>query len=133
MAKDSGRTWLVTGDGSHQLTLTELAVMGRYGITPVIFVLNNELYGVENVISERGHEYDDLAPVQYHLSPAAFGCKDWYSARVGTVAELEHSLAAINAHDGAAYIEVMIPNEESQPLPPATIDRGYKLDTPGPD
>jgi indolepyruvate decarboxylase len=131
MAKDSGRTWLVTGDGSHQLTLNELAVMGRYGVKPVIFVLNNGLYGVEDVISERGHEYDDLAPVQYHLLPAAFGCKDWYSARVGTVAELEHSLAAIDAHDGAAYIEVMIPNEESQPLPPATIDRAYKLNTPG--
>jgi len=133
MAKSSGRTWLVTGDGSHQLTLNELAVMGRYGVKPVIFVLNNGLYGIEDVISERGHGYDDLAPVQYHLLPAAFGCKDWYSARVGTVAELEQSLAAISAHDGAAYVEVMIPNEESQPLSPATIDRGYKLDTPDPD
>ena len=133
MAKSSGRTWLVTGDGSHQLTLNELAVMGRYGVKPVIFVLNNGLYGIEDVISERGHGYDDLAPVQYHLLPAAFGCKNWYSARVSTVAELEQSLAAIDTHDGAAYVEVMIPNQESQPLPPATIDRGYKLDTPDPD
>ena len=133
MAKSSGRTWLVTGDGSHQLTLNELAVMGRYGVKPVIFVLNNGLYGIEDVISERGHGYDDLAPVLYHLLPAAFGCKNWYSARVSTVAELEQSLAAIDTHDGAAYVEVMIPNQESQPLPPATIDRGYKLDTPDPD
>jgi len=133
MAKTSGRTWLVTGDGSHQLTLNELAVMGRYGVKPVIFVLNNGLYGIEDVISERGHGYDDLAAVNYHMLPAAFGCTDWYSARVGTVAELEKSLAAIDTHDGAAYIEVMIPNEESQPLPPATIDRGYKLSTPDPD
>ena len=41
MAKTKGRTWLVTGDGYHQLTLNELAVMGRYGVTPVVFVLNN--------------------------------------------------------------------------------------------
>jgi indolepyruvate decarboxylase len=133
MAKDSGRTWLVTGDGSHQLTLNELAVMGRYGIKPVIFVLNNGLYGIEDVISERGHGYDDLAPMQYHLLPAAFGCTDWFSTRVSTVAELEDALATISAHDGAAYIEVMIPNEESQPLPPETIDRGYKLLTPDPE
>jgi indolepyruvate decarboxylase len=132
MAKASGRTWLVTGDGSHQLTLNELAVMGRYGIKPVIFVLNNGLYGIEDVISERGHGYDDLAPVQYHMLPAAFGCTDWYSTRVTTVVELEQALTAIKAHDGAAYIEVMIPNEESQPLPPETIDRGYKLMTPDP-
>ena len=133
MAKTEGRTWLVTGDGSHQLTLNELAVMGRYGVTPVIFVLNNGLYGIEDVISERGHAYDDLAPVNYHLLPAAFGCKGWLSAKVTTVAELEKVLDDIDAHDGAAYIEVMIPNEESQPLPDDVIDRGYKLRTPAPN
>jgi indolepyruvate decarboxylase len=133
MAKTEGRTWLVTGDGSHQLTLNELAVMGRYGVTPVIFVLNNGLYGVEDVISERGHAYDDLAAVNYHLLPAAFGCKGWLSAKVTTVAELEKVLDDIDAHDGAAYIEVMIPNEESQPLPDDVIDRGYKLRTPAPN
>lgn len=130
MAKTSGRTWLVTGDGSHQLTLNELAVMGRYGVTPVIFVLNNGLYGVEDVISERGHQYDDLAPVQYHLLPAAFGCSGWLSRKVSTVAELDAALDAIDAHEGAAYIEVMIPNEESQPFPDEVIDRAYKLRTP---
>ena len=133
MAKDSGRTWLVTGDGSHQLTLNELAVMGRYGVKPVIFVLNNGLYGIEDVISERGHAYDDLAQLHYHLLPAAFGCTDWLTARVTTVAELDEVLQAADAHAGAVYVEVMIPNEESQPLPPATIDRGYKLDTPDSD
>lgn len=131
MAKTSGRTWLVTGDGSHQLTLNELAVMGRYGVTPVIFVLNNGLYGIEDIISERGHEYDDLAAVQYHRLPGAFGCRDWLSVKVTTVAELDDALDAIEAHDGAAYVEVMIPDEESQPLPEEVIDRGYKLRTPG--
>jgi indolepyruvate decarboxylase len=131
MAKASGRTWLVTGDGSHQLTLNELAVMGRYGVTPVIFVLNNGLYGIEDIISERGHAYDDLAPVNYHLLPEAFGCQGWLTRKVSTVAELDAALDAIDAHDGAAYIEVMIPDGESQPLPEEVIDRGYKLRTPG--
>lgn len=131
MAKTKGRTWLVTGDGSHQMTLNELAVMGRYGVAPKIFVLNNGLYGVEDVISERGHAYDDLAPVDYHLLPEAFGCRNWLCAKVSTVAELEKALDAIDDHDGAAYIEVMIPDEESQPLPDHVIDRGYKLQTPG--
>ncbi len=131
LAKTSGRTWLVTGDGSHQMTLNEIAVMGRYGIAPRIFVLNNGLYGIEDVISERGHDYDDLAPVNYRLLPEAFGCRDWLTAKVSTVAELETVLVDIEAHDGAAYIEVMIPDEESQPLPEDVIDRGYKLQTPG--
>ena len=130
LAKTSGRTLLVTGDGSHQLTLNELAVMGRYGVKPVIFVLNNGLYGIEDVISERGHAYDDLAAVRYHLLPEAFGCQGWLTAKVGTVAELDAVLHRIDGHDAAAYVEVLIPNEESQPLPDAVIDAGYKLRTP---
>jgi hypothetical protein len=31
------------------------------------------------VISERGHAYDDLAALNYHLMPQAFGCRDWHS------------------------------------------------------
>jgi indolepyruvate decarboxylase len=130
LAKKSGRTWMVTGDGSHQLTLNELGVMGRYGIKPVIFVINNDIYGVEDFFSERGHVYDDIARLNYHLLPEAFGCKGWLTAKVGTVAELEDILGKIEKHDGAAYIQVLIPESESQPLPAEVIDRDYKLRVP---
>ena len=130
MANRAGRTILVTGDGSHQLTMNEIGVMGRYGIKPVIFVLNNRLYGIEDVVSERGHVYDDIAPVQYHLLPEAMGCKDWLVRRVATIGELEEALDAINAGGSTAYIEVMIPESESQPLPRAAIDYAYKTQTP---
>jgi len=132
MGKKSGRTWMVTGDGSHLLTLNELAVMGRYKVNPVIFVLNNNLYGIEDILSERGHPYDDLPKVNHHLLPEALGCKGWLSASVSTIAELDKVLDAVESHNGAAYIEVMIPGEESQPLPESVQDRGYKLDTPSP-
>jgi indolepyruvate decarboxylase len=130
LAKKSGRTWMVTGDGSHQLTLNEIGVMGRYGIKPVIFVINNDIYGVEDFFSERGHVYDDIARLNYHLLPEAFGCKGWLTAKVGTVAELEDILGKIEKHDGAAYIQVLIPESESQPLPAEVIDRDYKLRIP---
>lgn len=130
LAKKSGRTWMVTGDGSHQLTLNEIGVMGRYGIKPVIFVINNDIYGVEDFFSERGHVYDDIARLNYHLLPEAFGCKGWLTAKVGTVAELEDILGKIEKHDGAAYIQVLIPESESQPLPAEVIDRDYKLRVP---
>ena len=130
MGHTAGRTILVTGDGSHQLTLNDIAVMGRYGIKPIIFVLNNGIYGVEDLLSERGHEYDNIAPVNYHLLPEAFGCKGWLSAKVSTVNELEETLKRIEGHDGAAYVEVMIPETESQPLPESMKDRTYKFKTP---
>jgi indolepyruvate decarboxylase len=130
LAKKSGRTWMVTGDGSHQLTLNEIGVMGRYGIKPVIFVLNNDIYGVEDFFSERGHIYDDIARLNYHLLPEAFGCKGWLTAKVGTLAELDDILGKIEKHDGAAYIQVLIPETESQPLPAEVIDHDYKLRIP---
>lgn len=135
MAKSTGRTWLVTGDGSHQLTYNEIAVMGRYGIKPVILVLNNGIYGVEYVVAEpvdHPHEYNTLADVQYHRIPEAMGCRGWLARRVGTVAELDEAFAAIPGHDGAVYLEIMIPPEESQPEPAAYFNRQYKLWTPTP-
>jgi indolepyruvate decarboxylase len=130
MADLSRRAVLVTGDGAHQLTANDIGVMGRYGIKPVIFVLNNGIYGIEDVLSERGHVYDDIAPWNYHTVPAAMGCKGWFAARVATVAELEQAIATAQTHDGACYIEVLIPEAESQPLPKAMIDQIYKTDVP---
>lgn len=131
MANHRGRTILVTGDGAHQLTANELGVMGRYGVTPIIFVLNNGIYGAEDTLNARGHRYDDLARWNYHQLPSAMGCGHWFCAKVATVAELERALETAQAQDLAAYIEVILPPEESQPLPRALQDQVYKTETPG--
>ena len=130
MANQTGRTVLVTGDGSHQLTYNEVAVMGRYKTKIAVFVLNNGIFGIEDVLSEMGHEYDNLAGVKYHLIPEAMGCQGWVTGRVTTVAELEEAIKRIEATDAPAYIEVMIPAEESQPVSDAIKDQLYKLRTP---
>jgi len=130
IAEPKRRTILVTGDGSHQLTATEIGVMGRYGINPIVIVLNNGLYGVEDVISERGHVYDDLAGWNYHTLPAAMGCRDWFCTRIETVGDLELALEEARNHNGGCYLEVMIPETESQPLSRSAIDNIYKTNTP---
>ena len=74
---------------------------------------------------------DRLGHARLHgRGPAAFGCKGWIVARVSTNAELDAVFAKIAAEDAAAYVEVMIPNEESQPLSGEVLDSGYKLRTP---
>ena len=130
MANKNGRTILVTGDGSHQLTANEIGVMGRYGIKPIIFVLNNNIYGVENVLSEIGPSYDELAKWNYSQIPSAMGCNDWFSVRASTVAELDKAIEKANTFDGASYIEVMIPASESQPLPKSIQNQNYKANIP---
>jgi indolepyruvate decarboxylase len=131
MANKKGRTILVTGDGSHQLTANEIGVMGRYGIKPIIFVLNNNIFGVENVLSEIGPSYDELAKWKYAQIPAAMGCDTWFAARVSTVAELDAAIKKANTYDGASYIEVMIPAAESQPIPLNVQNQIYKTSIPG--
>lgn len=130
MGNKNGRTVLVTGDGSHQLTYNEVAVMGRYKAKIAVFVLNNGIFGIEDVLSEMGHDYDNLAPVKYHLIPEAMGCQGWITGRVTTVAELEDVIKRIESSDAPAYIEVMIPAAESQPVSDAKKDQLYKLRTP---
>ena len=133
LADSERRVVLVTGDGAHQLTVQEIGVMGFTGAKPVVIVLNNGLYGVEALLSETGHAYNDLPPWRYAQLPEAFGCQGWWSGRVSTVAELEQALVAINAHNGGAYLEVMIPPEESQPLAETLIETMHQTATPHPE
>ena len=48
--KDEGRTILFVGDGALQLTLQEIGTVLRQGLTPYIFVINNDGYEVERQI-----------------------------------------------------------------------------------
>ena len=132
LADPDRRVVLVSGDGAHQLTVQEIGVMGFTEVRPVVIVLNNGLYGVEALISETGHAYNNLPPWRYAEIPAALGCRGWWCGRASTVAELEQALAAINAHDGAAYLEVLIPAEESQPLAAEVIETMHQTRTPKP-
>ena len=130
LAEPERRVVLVTGDGAHQLTVQEIGVMSFTGANPVVIVLNNGLYGVEALISETGHAYNDLPPWRYADLPAALGCEGWWCGRAGTVSELAQALEEINNHPGGAYLEVMIPAEESQPLAEEVIETIHQTTTP---
>ncbi len=108
LAAPKRRTVLFTGEGSHQMTANELGNMGRYGARPVIFVLNNSGYMVERALERSPDmQYNDLAPWNYTALPAAFGCKDWFTARAATNAELDEAMAKAQTERRACYIEVI--------------------------
>ena len=130
IAEPEHRVVLVTGDGAHQLTMQEVGVMGFTGVKPVVIVLNNDLYGVEALISETGHAYNDLPKWSYASIPMTLGCEGWWCGRAATVGELEQALTEINSHKGAAYLEVAIPSEESKPLAKEVIETMHQTTTP---
>jgi indolepyruvate decarboxylase len=129
LAAPENRTVMVTGDGAHQMTANELGTMSRYGAMPILIVLNNTSYAVEELISETtGHRYNILAPWRYADLPLTLGCQDWYAVRVTTLGELEQALETASRGDRAVYIEVVIdPAEQPHPLPSEMLDKLYRL------
>src|SRR5262249_28047498 len=108
LADRSRRTLLFTGEGSHQLTANDVGTMGRNGLKPVIFVLNNGGYTVERALEANPDwVYNDLAPWNYHALPAALGCRGWFTAKVATLGELDAALARAATGESASYIEVV--------------------------
>lgn len=103
----NGRVLLITGEGSHQLTLQDMAICGRYNIPVQMYVINNDGYLIERMLCKDPEiEYNNIASMKYHLLPAAFG----FNANVETI----NNEAEVDAHfskkiEGPQYIEVITP------------------------
>jgi indolepyruvate decarboxylase len=108
LADPGRRTVLITGEGSHQLTANDIGAMGRFGANVIAFVLNNSGYLIERALEQNPNwTYNDLAPWNYAELPKAFGCADWFTARVTTVGELDEAMKAARASKTGAYIEII--------------------------
>ena len=111
------RVVLITGDGSHQLTVQELGQFARLGLRPIVFVLNNNGYLIERLLcKEPSIAYNDIAPWRYTELPHAFGCDNWLVRRVTTNAELDAALEATSQSKAGAYIEVVTDTYAASPL-----------------
>lgn len=71
-----GRTVLLTGDGSLNLTIQEIATMITNNLRPLIIILNNAGYTIERVIHGARQPYNDINPVNYKALLAAFNHPD---------------------------------------------------------
>ena len=97
------------GDGSAQLTLQGLGAAIRYGLPPVIFVINNEGYTVERAIHGETQRYNDIAQWNWTQFPAAFGGNTVFSARADSPQALKAAIEQASAKRRMAWIEVMLP------------------------
>jgi indolepyruvate decarboxylase len=93
---------LFVGDGSFQVTGQDLSTMIRNHLKPVIFLLNNEGYTIERVISD--HPYNDIQPWVYHKLVDVFG--GGLGIDVHTEGELEGALQKAATADSLVFIEI---------------------------
>ncbi len=108
IAAPDRRLILITGEGSHQLTAQEISQFGRFGLKPLIFVLNNDGYLIERLLCKDPEAvYNDLPQWRYAQLPQALGCDNWYCRRVTTSTELDEAIREAETGDRAAYIEII--------------------------
>jgi len=88
------RPIVFVGDGAFQMTGWELSTAAKYGLNPIVFVLNNKGYTTERYIHEG--PYNDIHEWAYHLLPQVLR-KGW-GCEVRTEGELEEALITAKSH-----------------------------------
>lgn len=117
-AADESRVVLVTGEGSLQLTVQALGQFARYGLRPVVFVLNNSGYLIERLLcADPEKEYNDVARWDYLGVAAAVGCSDWLRRSVKTCGEFDAALDAASTATTGVLIEVVTDKYVSSDFP----------------
>ena len=71
LSKPDTRPIVIVGDGAFQMTGTELSTTNRYGLNPIILILNNNGYGTVRPLLEG--PFNDIENWNYTLMPELLG------------------------------------------------------------
>jgi indolepyruvate decarboxylase len=100
LANPARRPLVLVGDGAFHMTGMELATAARYGLNPIVLVLNNSGYGTERHIHDG--PYNDVWPLRFHRVPEVLGAgRGWL---VQTEGELDTALREARAHTASLCI-----------------------------
>ena len=114
LARPDLRPLVLVGDGAFQMTGMELSTVARFGLTPIVMVLNNGGYGTERPMLDG--RFNDILNWRYSDVPRVLGAGRGYVA--ATEDELETVLLAARADQSAfQIIEVQLaPDDRSEAL-----------------
>ncbi|MCA9103743.1 MAG: pyruvate decarboxylase [Planctomycetales bacterium] len=106
------RVVALIGDGSFQLTAQEVSTMIRYGVRPIIFLINNGGYTIEVEIHDG--PYNTIKNWKYAQLMEVFSAEDGqgWGCSVTTRAELDEAVKTALGHHGPALIEVAIDRDD---------------------
>lgn len=111
-ADPSRRPVVLVGDGAFQMTGIELSTAAKYGLKPIVIVLNNAGYGTERPMIDAA--FNDVQPWAYAELPKLLGAGHGF--RISTEAELESALqAARRLADDLCILEVILEPDDISP------------------
>ncbi len=124
------RPLVLVGDGAFQMTGTELASCVRYGLAPIVVVLNNRGYSTEREILEG--PFNDLHEWRYDKIFELVG--GGVGSRVETQREFEERLASAFADRSRPHLlnVLLSPNDRSPGMVRLARRLGKKLSTDKP-
>ena len=110
-ARPNDRVLTVVGDGAFQMTGMELSTAAKFGMKPIVFVLNNDGYGTQRFILDG--PFNEILRWNYTKLTELFGVG--VSTKVTTNGELEMALKNAIAGNDLTLIEVILPRHDSSP------------------
>ncbi len=115
------RPLVLVGDGAFQMTGVELSTCAKFGLDPLVIVLNNGGYTTERLILDGA--FNDIQPWDYSKLPDLLGAGRSYVVK--TVDDLDAALGAASARNGQFFlIDVRL---DSKDVSPALVRLGEGL------
>jgi indolepyruvate decarboxylase len=111
LAAPGRRPLVLVGDGAFQMTGVELSTSLRYGLNPIVVILNNEGYLTERLLTDG--PFNDVLSWRYAALPQLFGAGR--SFEVSTEEDLETALTAARASNDLCIIEVHLARLDASP------------------
>jgi indolepyruvate decarboxylase len=116
--EENQRVMVFTGDGGFQMTAQCLSTQTRFELNPIIFVIKNGVYGVEQWLADATvfapeskrpfYKSCNLHPWNYSKLSEVFGCRGW---KASTYGELQDAITgAKEVRQVPSIIEVVVPS-----------------------
>jgi indolepyruvate decarboxylase len=100
-ATGGARPLVLVGDGGFQMTGWELVNAPRWGVAPIVVVMNNGSWEMLQSFMPTG--YNELVDGRYAELAKLWGIRGWLTP---TAADFRRALAEARGHDGPGLIEV---------------------------
>jgi indolepyruvate decarboxylase len=128
MANPGARILVVVGDGAFQMTGMEISTIARYGLNPIVVVLNNHGYTTERFLLDG--TFNNIQDWAYHKVPDVVGAG--LGLEVRTAGELDSALEkALKNVTSFSLINVHIDPYDRSPALDRLAQRLSKIVTSG--
>jgi indolepyruvate decarboxylase len=110
-ALPDSRVIAIVGDGAFQMTGLEISTAAKFGMKPIILLINNDGYGTQRFILDG--PFNEILQWNYSKLTEVMGAGNAF--RVTTNAEMEDAMQQALASDSFSLIEVIVPRDDCSP------------------